>query len=473
MRSIRNSITLFTLLSVIVTLLTGQIFVDRIISIRLEQQFDDVLEAKARALVTLTKSTGDEIELDFADEFMTEFETSVDVEYFEVFLEDGTLLERSRSFEGYGESSFNGQEEGIRNRNIVLPDGRGGRQISIKFIPQIQDKEARERYPEERREKVIIRVSRERESLNQILLQLHTLIIGMGLVIVISIMLGVTRAINKGLQPLVRIKDEISQISPQSIDRRLNTDNQPVELEPIATQFNLVLAEMEKALMRERQFSSDVAHELRTPVSEIRSLAEVGLRWPEEKDVSTYFTDIHQSSCHLDSMISNLLHLCRCDEGQIEIEISEVQLDQMIDKNCAQLAFESRRKNISFELPKQRLPTLLADVNWFGLLLFNLISNAIAHSPSNAQVKIDVFTNSDRCAIEIKNPMIDCLSDTDISRIFDRFWRKDSARTAGEHAGIGLSLVKSYAESLNMSVEVSVSDDNVFSIRLSNVKIVY
>ena len=473
MRSIKNNIVLFTLLCVIATLLAGQIFVDRIISGWLEQQFDDALESKARALVTLTKSTGDEVELDFADEFMPEFELSPDAEYFDVFLQNGTLLERSHSFAGHGDSRFSDQESAIQLNDIVLPDGREGRQISIKFIPQIQDKALREKYPEEAREKVIIRISRERDSLNNILLQLHSLIIGIGLVVVISVMFGVTRAINKGLLPLIRIKNEIAQISPRSIDRRLDTENQPIELVPIATQFNLVLSEIEKALMRERQFSSDVAHELRTPVSEIRSLAEVGLRWPEEKDVSTYFSDIHQSACHLDSTISNLLHLCRCDEGQFEIEISEVPLDQLIDKNCTQLAYESRRKNISFELPKQRLPTLLADVNWFGLLLFNLISNAIAHSPSNARVKIDVITSSDRCAIEIKNPMIDCLSKADLSHIFDRFWRKDSARTTGEHAGIGLALVKSYSSCLNMGVDASVSDDNIFKIRLSNIKIVY
>jgi signal transduction histidine kinase len=421
----------------------------------------------------LTKSTGEEVELDFADEFMPEFESSIDAEYFEVFLDLGTLLERSHSFEGYEASHFSDQEDAIQIRNNVLPDGRAGRLISIKFTPQIQDKSLREQYPEEGREKVIVRVSRERESLNQILLQLHMLIIGIGFIVVISIMLGVSRVVNKTLQPLIRIKDEISQISPKSIDRRLNIENQPIELEPIATQFNLVLSEIENALVRERQFSSDVAHELRTPVSEIRSLAEVGLRWPDEKDVSTYFADIHQSSSYLDSMISNLLHLCRCDEGQFETEISGVQLDQMIDKNCAQLAFESGRKNISFDLPKQRLPTLLADVNWFGLLLLNLISNAIAHSPSNARVKIDVITSSDRCAIEIKNPMFDCPSKSDLSHIFDRFWRKDSARTTGEHAGIGLSLVKSYSSCLNMGVDASVSDDNMFNIRLSNIKIVY
>ena len=124
-------------------------------------------------------------------------------------------------------------------------------------------------------------------------------------------------------------------------------------------------------------------------------------------------------------------------------------------------------------MTKNRLPVLLVDINWFELLLFNLISNAIAHSPSNACVHIDVVTDSDRCAIKIKNPMLDCLSSSDLSHIFDRFWRKDPARTTGGHAGIGLSLVKSYTECLNMIVKVSIVDDNMFTIRLSNIKIVY
>ena len=473
MRSIRNRITLFTLLCVIVILFAGQIAVDRIISYWLIQQFDQALDSKARALVTLTKSTGVEVELDFADEFMTEFQSSKNAEYFEIFLEDGTLLERSRSFEGYDESIFSYQEAGVRVTNLVLPDGREGRQISIKFVPQVENRLLRQQFPEAAREKVILRLSRERESLNQALLRLHALITAIGLIVVIAIMLGVTRAIKTGLRPLVQIKNEISQISPQSIDRRLNIENQPIELGAIASQFNLVLSEIEKALVRERQFSSDVAHELRTPVSEIRALAEVGLRWPDEKEVSTYFSDIHQSSCHLDSIITNLLHLCRCDEGQLEAKIAEVQLAGTIEQICAQLAVASKSKNISFDLTNNRLPVLLVDINWFELLLFNLISNAIAHSPSNTRVEIDVVTNSNKCLIEIKNQMLDTLSDLDILHIFDRFWRKDTARTTGEHAGIGLSLVKSYSECLDLKVEASILDGNIFCIRLSNIKIVY
>lgn len=289
MQSIRNKITLFTLLCVIITLFAGQIFVDRIISNWLIEQFDDALESRARVLVTLTKSTGDEIELDFADEFMPEFESATDSEYFELFLDNGILLERSRSFGEYKDSVFKQPVNDVEINDKVLPDGREGRQISIKFIPQIQDKSLRAQYPKALRGKAILRVGRQRESLNYMLLQLHVLIIGTGLIVVISIMIGVNRSVKSGLRPLIQIKDEISRISPQTIDRRLNIDKQPVELEPIAGQFNFVLSEIENALTRERQFSSDVAHELRTPVSEIRSLAEVGLRWPDEKDVGTYF----------------------------------------------------------------------------------------------------------------------------------------------------------------------------------------
>lgn len=88
-------------------------------------------------MVTLTKSTGKEVELDFADEFMPEFNSSTEAEYFEVFLESGNLLERSHSFEGYKESIFIDHVDDINIRDIKLPDGREGRQISIKFTPQI------------------------------------------------------------------------------------------------------------------------------------------------------------------------------------------------------------------------------------------------------------------------------------------------------------------------------------------------
>ena len=437
----------------------------------LAKQFDAAMESKARALVTLTKFDGTQVELDFADEFMPEFEAPENPEYFELFLGNGSLLERSHSFAGYPESQFSDQSEEVLISDLRLPDGRTGRRISIKFVPQIEDKTLRKTIAMENRPRAILRVSRESESLDQTLMRFHLLIAGISIVVLLAVMLSVTRAIKRGLEPLIQIKNDISQISPHTLDHRITTEGQPKELEPIATQFNLVLVEIEKTLNREREFTSDVAHELRTPVAEIRSLAEVGLRWPDEKDIRSYFADIYDSSRQLDRVIENLLHLCRSEEGSIELDINAIKLDQLIEKVCQGLAEEAADRDITIELPQTKLPVILADAQWLELILQNLIFNAIAYSPSGATVTLTAVSESGYCELKIENPMDDSLSSQDLGKIFERFWRKDAAREPGRHAGIGLSLVKSYAKLMGLEVRASISDDSQFGITLSKLEI--
>jgi signal transduction histidine kinase len=471
-RSLSNTITISTILWVALILAVGQIVVDKVVSSLLLSQFDTVLESKARALVTLTKFDGVEVELDFADEFMPEFEAPDNPEYFALFLGNGNLLERSHSFDGHPELQFSDQSDELLISDLKLPDGRMGRRISIKFIPQIEDKDKslRKAIALEDRPRAILQVSRERETLDQTIMRFHLLLVGISIVVLVAVMLSVTRAIRLGLKPLIQIKNDISQISPDALDRGITTAGQPKELEPIATQFNLVLVEIEKALNRERRFSSDVAHELRTPVSEIRSLAEVGLRWPDEKDIRSYFADIYDSSRQLDRLIENLLHLCRSEEGSIELELSEIKLDEIIEKVCRSLVEETDEKGIVIERPKTPLPLVLADNQWLELVLQNLIFNAVSHSPSGATITLTATTDADYCGLELENPMEDPLSAQDLDLIFKRFWRKDAARETGRHAGIGLSLVKSYVDLMDLKVHATISDNN-FCISLSGLKV--
>ena len=472
MRSLSKTITVSTILWVALILAIGQIVVDQVVGKLLLSQFDGALESKARALITLTKFDGAKVELDFADEFMPEFEVLENPEYFELFLGNGSLLERSHSFNGQPASRFRDQIDEVLFSDLSLPDGREGRLVSIKFIPQIEDKDEsfRATIALENRPRAILQLSRERRSLDSTIMRLHLLIAGISVVVLIVVMLSITRAIRLGLEPLIQIKNEISQISPQTLDRRITAEGQPRELEPIATQFNLVLVEIEKALNRERDFSSDLAHELRTPVSEIRSLAEVGLRWPDEKDIHSYFADIYDSSKRLDRLIENLLNLGRSEEGAIELDVQTVSLGELIQKICLSLAEESAEKAIVIETPLTPMPEVLVDPQWLELVLQNLVFNAISHSPDGSTVTIKAVSDSGVCSIEIDNPMKDPLSTADLEDIFKRFWRKDSAREAGRHAGIGLSLVKSYVDLMQLDVQVTTTN-NRFCIVLRGIKI--
>ncbi len=470
MRSIKNRLTLTTILWVGLILAAGQLVVDQVVSNWLLQQFDTALESKARALVTLTKNDGVEVELDFADEFMPEFEAPENPEYFELFLGDGRLLERSRSFRGHADSIFEDQADEVRLADIELPDGRSGRRISIRFVPQIEDKSLRPLIPLAQRPRALLRVGRERESLDEIRSRFHWLIFATSLVVLAAVAFSVARSTRSGLAPLIRIKDEIGRISPREIDRRIPTDGQPEELEPIATQFNRVLGEIEKAFIRERQFSSDVAHELRTPVAEIRSLAEVGSRWPDEKDIRSYFADIHESARHLDRLIENLLNLCRSDDGNVEVENRPIELAPLLAKIRQGVADEAGQRSIELAFPDPGPLKIRTDPQWFELILQNLVLNAVAHSPDGARIELRLAEESAGLALEIDNPMREPLSPRDLERIFDRFWRKDSARETGRHAGIGLSLVKAYAGLTGLEIGAQILPENRLRLRVADIQ---
>ncbi len=114
---------------------------------------------------------------------------------------------------------------------------------------------------------------------------------------------------------------------------------------------------------------------------------------------------------------------------------------------------------------------MLSDVQWIGLILQNLIFNAISHSPPNSSIKIEVKTGLDYCELSIINAMLDPLTETDLDNIFNRFWRKNRARETGRHTGIGLSLVKSYANSMNLEVNTSISEKGLFCLALGKIKV--
>ena len=137
---------------------------------------------------------------------------------------------------------------------------------------------------------------------------------------------------------------------------------------------------------------------------------------------------------------------------------------------CLSLREESDERNITISLPQTKIPLILADAQWLELILQNLIFNAIAHSPCGATVSLKTTMDSGYCEIKIENPMADPLSTKDLDFIFKRFWRKDVARESGRHAGIGLSLVKSYIELMGLDVHAKISGSR-FCLVLSGIKI--
>lgn len=177
------------------------------------------------------------------------------------------------------------------------------------------------------------------------------------------------------------------------------------------------------------------------------------------------------STTHLNRLIQNLLRQCQCDPGEIELVISEIKLSRLLDRVCSKLGKDAQQKEILLQLPAQKLPTLLVDARWMEHLLVNLVTNAISQSPMGAEIRIEVHAGADYCALEIENPMSKSLTDEELKTMFRDFYDGGNLDSNNEPL-VRFSLVKSYADFMNLKLKVSIQSGNRFRIRVSNIKIV-
>jgi len=177
------------------------------------------------------------------------------------------------------------------------------------------------------------------------------------------------------------------------------------------------------------------------------------------------------STTHLNRLIHNLLRQCQCDPGEIELVISEIKLSKLLNGICSKLGKDAEQKEILLQLPAQKLPTLLVDARCMEHLLANLVTNAISNSPMGSEIRIGVQAGAEYCAIEIDNPMSKSLTADELKTMFKDFYNGNN--TDGNDGPFArFSLVKSYADFMNLKLNVSIETGNRFRIRVSNIKIV-
>ncbi len=134
-------------------------------------------------------------------------------------------------------------------------------------------------------------------------------------ILLMALLAGLARiSINIGLKPLRQMAREVGSIGASNLDLRLTPTSQSQELNPITDRLNDLLERLEDAFDREKRFSGNVAHELRTPIAELRTLAEVGKEWPSERDmVEGFFSDLIELADDMERTVVNLLMLARLD----------------------------------------------------------------------------------------------------------------------------------------------------------------
>ncbi len=466
MNSIRRRLIGPLLLGSSLLILAAGLLLSSWISRRLLAELDHALLAKARALATLTGQEAGEVEIDFADEHMPEFSAPVEPEYFELWLADGTVLERSESLGSRDLPRFPRLAKEPRFRDVRLPDGRPGRLVEIDFVPQFEEDESpwaeklldpTAPLPAPHLQAAMLVTARSRRELNTLIRSIYGVSIGVAALLASALGLLVHVSVRRGLQPLDEIGRQVEMLDAERLDQRIRMEPGTLELAPVLERLNALLARLQVSFERERRFSSDIAHELRTPIAELRSLAQVGARWPEDREnVRSYFQDVDAIARQMEGTVVNLLSLARCDSGLERLETAEVELRGLVEETWSRFAPEAERKGLVFALAEGPPVTVVSDRGKLSLILWNLFSNAVAYSPPGSTVSCSV----DESGIAVGNPA-PLLEPEDLPHLFERFWRKDAARTGSLHAGLGLPLARAFAELLGWEISVELEGGRV------------
>lgn len=481
MHSLRSRLTIILALGLGLLLLGAGFWLNHILSAYLLHEFDQVLLTKSNALITITETENNTVEFDFSDEIMPEFSRPDHPEYFSLWLPGNTQLEKSRSLGSYDLPRLPGLESTPRFRDVRLPNGVSGRLVQVAFVPQIDledDDDLEEKQEKDETEQVLdptafseravtLIVARERTQLDDLIRSLHFALAGGILTLLIAMVILVRLALRVGLRPLDDVRYQVTKLDVDTLTTGMQVITQTRELTPVVDQLNSMLRRLNAAFARERQFSSDVAHELRTPLAELRALAEVGGRWPEDHDaVVEYFADAYAICEQMEGVVISLLTLARCDRGVQPIQKSDINLLEAVETSWMATTRLAREKSQVFECSIPPHLVVSSDRDMLLMVLSNLLGNAVVHSEPKSTIWCTVTTHGARPQLTISNPA-DKLSPEDLPHLFERFWRKDAARSNGSHSGLGLAIVKAFSDLLNLDVQARIEPNHVLSITLS------
>ena len=405
------------------------------------------------------------IEFEFAELPLREFQASSDPEYYQVCDEYGFVLARSPSLMSATLSIIRREDlDEVVIQSLVLPDGRSGRVASVWFHPKLDQPTDP---PVEETPRLLLIIAKSTEEVDQILGVIFTGLIGVGLTGLGIVFFCVVWAVRRGLLPLDDLKREIDSLDASELNQTIEVDSLPAELKPIAECLNDLMARMENSFQRERHFNSNVAHELRTPISELLALAEVSVnREDQDEESRLSFLDTKEIADRMHKIVQSLLEISRCEAGLIPIEEKPTNINTLVKNHWNPFISTAEKKGIQVSVNSDCVTECPTDSVLFGTVLTNIFSNAVSYTPENGSIEVEADTADGQLSIRVSNTT-EGFRATDIDHVFDTFWRNDRSRPDGAHLGMGLSLVRAIASILNLSLSARLVEKDTFELEIT------
>lgn len=446
-RSLRQRLVLHVLgtLAPVVAGLTVVLFL--VVERAIWDTFDHELEGLATAYAGL-------VEYDVEDGYEFEpAETGVRIPdtHLQIWLPDGSVL--ARLTPGEGDLPI---DDGTEPYDGTLADGTPVRLVTRRVRAYVNRAETDESAPTE---EVTVVVGRETSDTRSMLATLVAWFLGLGLTTLGVASIAAWRAVVRGLWPVSEMAARIEGIDAAALEVRVPEGEVPAELAPIARRLNDLLDRLQSAFQRERRFTADVAHELRTPLSILQTSLELALR--TDRPASEYrrtLADALETTQQTAVLVENLLMLARLDADGVRVSDEEVVLRSLVESCWAPYATTAREGGLELRNEVRERQVVLADRGKLRLIVSNLLSNAAEYTEEGGWIRVTSDPASGVIlAVSDSGPPI---PEDARRRLFRRFWRGDEARSdAGVHCGIGLSLVRSLCDCLGYAIAVESPKD--------------
>ncbi|NBA93778.1 heavy metal sensor histidine kinase [Pseudomonas sp. R5(2019)] len=250
-------------------------------------------------------------------------------------------------------------------------------------------------------------------------------------------------AARSGLRPLRRMSEVAAEVSARSLTLRLPRSQMPAELAELAQTFNAMLERLDDAFQRLSAFSADIAHELRTPLSNLLTHTQVTLTRP--RSLEEYRETLHGNLEELQWMaqlVNDMLYLAKADHGLLMPNREPLS---MADETDALLEFFAPlAEDAGVRMAREGDASLSGDRGMLRRALSNLLDNALRFTPANGEIRVAIRQAEHQLTMLIENSG-EGIDAAVLPRLFDRFYRADPARREGtsEHAGLGLAITQS------------------------------
>lgn len=457
MMSIRNNLVKSLSISLSVVFALVMLIIDVVLDNWVDKEFEQSLTSKASLLVALVSEDEKGVEFEFSGEFMPEFETQNNAEYFQLW-RGNDVFEKSNSLGFQLDSSLpfvpllEGKKKIIEAR---LPDGRDGLIIYYAFKAQI-DTDKRDAFYAHLKETgatqptIVLAYAASTEETESILTFLDILFVLATFVVVFLVVNVVRNNVDRGLIPLNELNSELKKIKISDDNLKLSNKNLSIELVPFIDSINSFIDKNKTLYEKEKRLTSDIAHELKTPITELINLTEVVIKFPQDKISNIdYPQQVLGISWRLKDVISNLLLLNKLSgNGLPKDDIFDYQ--QII--HSLYVPYESR---ITLDLQTD-LPPLENNLFAVETILKNLINNAIQYSPENSTVLFTLASVGQLPHVSISNEVSEALSIEDLENMFEPMWQKDISRSSSENFGLGLAIVASLCNAIDADIKVTL-----------------